>query len=301
MSKFFGKTWWGEQWLNSLSNIDYSNRLPRGSTYARNGSVTSIGIEENSIRAKVKGSQPKPYDVTVVIPPFFETEIKKLVKAIAEKPVIVSKLLNHELDPEVLVIAERIGLKVFPKQWTDFKMQCSCPDWAVPCKHLAAVIYKISAEIDNNPFLVFDLHRVDLGAELKKVNIFIEPGNNPIPTLKDLLIDETVDVKVKREKSKGKSSKAAIETDVHSLHEALPSPLTIKQGSLNFATLSPIHEPLIQLLSDAPPFYQGNGNFREKYTIAVSKIVRNAQRIIAGKVSIDQHFGDERGYRIPKK
>jgi len=289
MSKYFGKTWWGEQWLNSLSNIDYSNRLPRGSSYARNGSVTSIGIEENNIRAKVKGSRPKPYDVTVIIPPFFETEIKKLIKAIAEKPVIVSKLLTRELDPEVLAIAERIGLKVFPKQWTDFKMQCSCPDWAVPCKHLAAVIYKISAEIDNNPFLVFNLHRVDLATELKRENIFIEPGNNTIPALKDLLVDETDGAKVKRQKPKVKPAKAIIETDTHSL------PVT--KGSLNYATLSPIHEPLIQLLADAPPFYQGNGNFREKYAIALRKTVRNAQRIIAGKVSIDEYFGDINSFR----
>jgi len=53
--------------------------------------------------------------------------------------------LNRELDPQVLNIAEEMGLKVFPKQWADFKMQCNCPDWAVPCKHLAAVIYKVSA------------------------------------------------------------------------------------------------------------------------------------------------------------
>ena len=287
MSKHFGKTWWGAQWLNSLSNIDYSNRLPRGSSYARNGSVSSIGIEENNIKAKVKGSRPKPYDVTVIIPPFFETEIKKLIKAIAAKPVIVSKLLNRELDPEVLAIAERIGLKVFPKQWTDFKMQCSCPDWAVPCKHLAAVIYKISAEIDNNPFLVFNLHRLNLAAELKKENIFIEQGNNAIPTLKDLLVDKTGDIK--REKSNVKTSKAGIESPSHSFIKALPSPV---KGSLNYATLSPIHEPLIQLLADAPVFYQGNGNFREKYALALGKTVRNAQRIIAGKTAMDAYFTD---------
>ena len=128
-----------------MGNIDYSNRLPHGSSYSRNGSIASLGIDGNNIHAKVKGSRPKPYDVTVIIPTFFEPEIKKLIKANADKPVIMSKLLNKELDPELLTIAERIGLKIFPKQWTDFKMQCSCPDRAVPCKHLAAVIYKISA------------------------------------------------------------------------------------------------------------------------------------------------------------
>lgn len=101
---------------------------PRGSAYARNGSVISISIDGNKIKAKVKGNQPKPYDITIVIPPFFESEIKKLIKSVAEKPVIISKLLNRELDPELLQIAAYKGLKLFPQKWTDFKMQCSCPN-----------------------------------------------------------------------------------------------------------------------------------------------------------------------------
>ena len=71
MSKSFGKTWWGEQWLNALSNIDYSNRLPRGSSYANKGAVEKITIEENQIKAKVAGSRPKPYNVDIILPPFF--------------------------------------------------------------------------------------------------------------------------------------------------------------------------------------------------------------------------------------
>ena len=272
MSKHFGKTWWGEQWLQSLSNIDYNNRLPRGSAYAHKGAVTSIKIDGNNIKAKVAGSRPRPYDVTVIIPPFFEEDVKKLIKAIALKPIIISKLLNRELDPGILTIAGECGLKVFPKQWTDFKMQCSCPDWAVPCKHLAAVIYKVSAEIDNNPFLAFSLHRVDLPAELKKENIHIQQqGKNDIPLLKSLLLPE----KIKKNKKK--------EESVTSVKENNPQ-------KLNFATLSPIHDPLIQLLADEPVFYQNTGNFREKYALALRKVIRNAERIIQGKKTIDDYF-----------
>ena len=291
MSKYFGKTWWGQQWLNSLTNIDYTNRLPRGSTYARNGSISSIDIKENNIRAKVKGSRPKPYDVGVTIVPFFEPEIKKLIKALAQKPVIVSKLLNRELDAEVLTIAERIGLKVFPKQWTDFKMQCSCPDWAVPCKHVAAVIYKISAEIDNNPFLVFDLHRVNLQEELKKEKIFIELDNNVIPALKNLLINDGNEIAV----TPVKQAKPATGSRIVKPGENIPSTdaafaMRGTKNGLSYANLSPIHEPLIQLLADAPVFYQGSGNFREKYAGALQRTVRNAQRIITGKMSLDEFF-----------
>ncbi len=177
MATKFGKTWWGQQWLNSLSNIDYENRLDRGRSYANKGAVTKIDIKENRINAKVAGSRPKPYNVDIILPPFFDPELSNFIATLAKKPTIISKLLNRELDEEVLSIAENLGLKVFPKQWTDFKMQCSCPDWAVPCKHLASVIYKVSAEIDNNPFLVFELHNVDLILELNKLGIFVNKYN----------------------------------------------------------------------------------------------------------------------------
>ena len=145
MAGAFGKTWWGEQWLNSLNNIDYSNRLPRGASYARNGAVEKIKITGNHIAAKVAGSRPRPYSVDIIMPPFFDPELGNFLQEITKRPVIISKLLNRELDPAVLQLAEKFGLKVFPKQWNDLKMQCSCPDWAVPCKHLASVIYKVSA------------------------------------------------------------------------------------------------------------------------------------------------------------
>jgi len=265
MSKFFGKTWWGEQWLNSLSNIDYENRLARGSSYARNGSVEKIKIDGNQIHAKVAGSRPKPYNVDIILPPFFDPELSEFISELSKKPTIISKLLNCELDPQVLTIAEKMNLKVFPKQWTDFKMQCSCPDWAVPCKHLAAVIYKVSAEIDNNPFLVFDLHKVNLIEELNKLGVFINKESNEILKITDLYFDP------KKKKSTTFNSENAY-------------------TKLSFTKLMPIHEPLMVLLSDFPAFYQGSGNFKEKYNIKINKTVKQAQKVVQGKISIENLF-----------
>jgi len=266
MSKQFGKTWWGKQWLNSLTHIDYDNRLPRGSAYARKGAVQQISIENNMIHAKVKGSRPKPYEVTIVIPPFFEKDIKELISAIIRKPVIISKLLNRELDPEVLDIAEDKGLRVFPRQWADFKMVCNCPDWAVPCKHLAAVIYKVSAEIDNNPFLVFTLHNVDLVKELEKANIHVSTENVEVPLLSELLSSKRSPLS-KELSSKTTGKDAGLET-------------------LNYSILSPISDPLIQLLADAPVFYQHNGNFRDKYASLLRKAERAGQQLLKGKIPL---------------
>lgn len=85
----FGQTWWGQKWLNSLTHIDYSNRLPRGRSYAGNGSVKSIIINKNRIQAKVKGSRRTPYRVDIVVPEFSESSKNKLTTDVINNPLIV--------------------------------------------------------------------------------------------------------------------------------------------------------------------------------------------------------------------
>ncbi|GHT77821.1 helicase [Bacteroidia bacterium] len=265
MAEKFGKTWWGEHWLRSLENVDYDNRLPRGASYARSGHVKDIKITENQIVAKVSGSRPTPYKVTIIVPPFFEEQIDGLMNKIIKHPALISKLLNRELDPEILNIAESLGLKVFPKQWTDFKMQCSCPDWAVPCKHLASVIYMLSREIDNNPFLVFGIHKVNLMDELKKRGIFIADQKK---------------------------------TEIPMLDSLLNSPLNPPQGNfapslvgagLDFSQLQNISDALVQLLPDAPPFYP-SGNFREKYAVQLNRVAKEAMHVLSKKMNFTAIF-----------
>ncbi len=260
MAKQFGKTWWGEQWLNSLKNIDFSNRLPRGSSYARKGAVESIKITENKITAKVAGSRKSPYKVDIILPPFFDPALTRFIKKLGSNPNIISKLLNRELDPMVMELAEEEGLKVFPTQWTDFKMNCSCPDWAVPCKHLAAVIYKVSAEIDNNPFLAFELHKVDLIAEFYKLGIVVNKECTEIPKLSDLLL------------TKGKIIPDFLEEQAYQ--------------KLAFSKLKDIHLPLVSLLADDPVFYNEASNFKTRYQARLSKVVKLAKRVVAGKMGI---------------
>lgn len=257
----FGKTWWGEHWLRSLENVDYDNRLPRGASYARNGYVKDVKIKGNQILAKVAGSRPRPYNVTVIVPPFFEEQIEALMNGIVQRPALISKLLNRELDPEILTIAEQNGLKVFPRQWTDFKMQCSCPDWAVPCKHLAAVIYMISREIDNNPFLVFEIHNVNLMDELKKRGIFIDDQKKTeILSLSKLL-------KVSKKKPEEYDEEKAYQR-------------------VDFSKLNDISESVVLLLPDTPPFYS-SGNFREKFNGQFTRNARDAKRVLSKKLSFE--------------
>ena len=98
-----------------------------------------------------------PYTVKIEVPVMPKPQTKVLLDALAQDPLVISKMLNRELDPAVLERAKTLKISIFPARWSDLSMHCSCPDWAVPCKHLAAVIYLISREIDGNPFMVFSL------------------------------------------------------------------------------------------------------------------------------------------------
>jgi len=174
----FGLTWWGGEWLKSLSHIDFDNRLPRGKTYANNGSVTKLEISGSLISAKVEGSRPTPYTVKIKVPEITADKKSLLSKKINEKPYFLAQLLSRELPPELNKLAQECGIKLFPASWKDLEMSCSCPDWAVPCKHIAAVIFLVAAEIDKNPFVLLnmkDFHLENLSTQDSNAGILEVP------------------------------------------------------------------------------------------------------------------------------
>lgn len=93
-----------------------------------------------TINARVQGSTRIPYKITIGIPRFSDKEIDTLIDALEQEPLLMSKLMNHELDPKVMQLAKSLGIHLFPERWNDQKMNCSCPDWAVPCKQHQNVI-----------------------------------------------------------------------------------------------------------------------------------------------------------------
>ncbi|UTW12039.1 DEAD/DEAH box helicase [Marinobacterium rhizophilum] len=163
----FGHTWWGEQWLSAFNGIDDTNRLPRGRRYAANGSVLRIEIQGNRIDARIRGSRRTPYKVAISLAAFSAEQCQQLLAAVSDDPAILSRLLSRQLPHPVLDIARSLDIQLFPRRWHDMRANCSCPDWAMPCKHIAAVIYLIANEIDKNPFLVFTLHGLDLAKALE--------------------------------------------------------------------------------------------------------------------------------------
>ena len=173
MRKTYGSTWWGKQWLNALKNIDYSNRLPRGKSYANNGSVKEISLDKNRISAKVQGTRRTPYKVEIYIPLFKAYEKADILSIVTANPLFLSQLLNRQLPGELYDLCYQEAIDIFPKSWKDLKGTCSCPDWAVPCKHMAAVLYLVANEIDKDPFRVFELHDFDLLKALEGIGFSI--------------------------------------------------------------------------------------------------------------------------------
>lgn len=164
----FGRTWWGRQWLAAFNGIDDLNRLPRGRRYANNGSVQSIDIGTQTVQARVQGSRRTPYKVTVGLTPFPKQQQQAILDAVEASPALLSRLLNRQLPQQLLALLHDHDIRLFPRSWKNMQAQCSCPDWAMPCKHIAAVLYMIANEVDKNPFVVFELHGMDLAGALQQ-------------------------------------------------------------------------------------------------------------------------------------
>lgn len=272
MAKKYGNTWWGEQWLKALNNIDYSNRLPRGRTYANKGAVLDVEINGGEVKAKVQGSEYYPYDQKVSLKKFTASEKEDILDIITEDPFILSSLLNRELPQDLLEILNKKGIQLFPTSWRSIQGSCSCPDWAVPCKHLAAVIYTIGNEIDKNPFMVFLLHGLDVLQEIQQRG-FTSHGDFRLPVahLRKLLANEQTS-----------------ETE-YNYKFALTK-------QIDFSTIPASRDNILKLLPARPLFFHNKdfkGLLQDSYT-KVAKAVRKLQKLPpeAGHSFFEEHQGE---------
>jgi uncharacterized Zn finger protein len=153
------RTFWGKAWCDNLERYsDYDNRLPRGRTYLRSGSVLDLQIEPGKVSALVQGSSL--YDVTVAIDEVPSAHWKRLVAQCAGGIDSVIELLQGNLSTAVMAAMTRPDTGLFPEP-ARIRISCSCPDWAVMCKHAAAVLYGIGARLDDAPDLLFRLRGAD--------------------------------------------------------------------------------------------------------------------------------------------
>lgn len=152
-------TFWGTAWCQNLERYsDFANRLPRGRTYVRNGSVVDLAIAKGKVHAYVAGSEL--YTVQVEIAPMAKARWRKVVGRCTGRIASLVGLLRGELSADVLAVLSDARDGLFPEP-KEIALECSCPDWAGVCKHVAAVLYGVGTRLDEKPELFFVLRQVD--------------------------------------------------------------------------------------------------------------------------------------------
>ena len=155
-------SWWGKAWCENLERYaDYASRIDRGKRYVRNGSVIDLQIEQGLIKARVQGSRSTPYKVEIHISPLSEQKCQKIMDQCGRKLDSLETLLSGQFPDDMKdLFFQKDGL--FPSP-SEISLHCSCPDWALMCKHVAASLYGVGTRFDRDPLLFFTLRGIDVG------------------------------------------------------------------------------------------------------------------------------------------
>lgn len=165
--RVLAKNWWGKAWNHNLeSYADYTNRIGRGKSYVRAGKVVDLQIAKGIINARVQGSRRTPYKIEIKIDPLREKIRQKIIEQCGHKISNIEALADGDL-PEDMVNLFTSAEGLFPKP-KEIKFDCSCPDWAYMCKHVAAVLYGVGSRFDDDPLLFFELRDIDVGEFIRK-------------------------------------------------------------------------------------------------------------------------------------
>jgi uncharacterized Zn finger protein len=155
-------SWWGKSWNKNLEGYaDYSNRIGRGRSYVRSGAVLDLQIGPGEVAALVQGSRSRPYSVVIKITGITPAAWENLKKACAGKLDSLPELLAGKFPKALGELFTERGKGLFPSP-RDIRFSCTCPDYASMCKHVAAVLYGVSARLDTEPGLFFTLRQVEI-------------------------------------------------------------------------------------------------------------------------------------------
>ena len=164
------KSWWGQAWCRNLEQYaDFGNRLDRGKRYVRTGTVIDLKVNKGKVTARVQGSRKTPYKVEIRISPLSEENCQKIIEQCGKRIENMESLIKGEFPDDLQALfTGKEGLFPAPKE---ISFNCSCPDWALMCKHVAAVMYAIGVRFDENPFYFFELRGIDVD---RFINVTIE-------------------------------------------------------------------------------------------------------------------------------
>jgi uncharacterized Zn finger protein len=182
----FADSWWGQAWIDALEETSLdSGRLSRGRTYARRGDVADITVRPGRVDARVHGSQPTPYRVTISVTELDDAQWDRLLDTVAARATHIAALLDGDMPPELVDDAKRAGVRLLPAVG-DIEPGCSCPDWGWPCKHAAALCYQAARLLDLDPFVLLLMRgrgEHELMDELLRRNTRRTAAETAVPTV----------------------------------------------------------------------------------------------------------------------
>lgn len=154
-----GSSWWARRWIAALERFssEFGHRLERGREYAQTGRVHDMRLEGPVVVAAVTGSRPEDYEVRISLERIEDPTWDQVIEAMASRAAFIAALLAGEMPQEIDQAFSQGGAHLFPASEEDLWTSCTCPDWANPCKHVAAAHYVLAELIDNDPFVLFDM------------------------------------------------------------------------------------------------------------------------------------------------
>jgi len=160
-----GRSWWSREWMQRLESMGLKGRLGRGKNYAISGQVVKMEIAENRVISSVVGTRSDPYEVTIEFRMPSADARSRIISAIRNEPMLVARLLADDLPTEIEMLFRAEGFDLFPGAKLapgtyDVTTQCSCPDYANPCKHSAAVLLVLGEEIARCPATLLALRGI---------------------------------------------------------------------------------------------------------------------------------------------
>jgi uncharacterized Zn finger protein len=151
------REWWAQRWVDVLESFGWVRRLARARNYAREGNVLEIEFRGAKVFARVQGTAPEPYKVSLSLDPFDDEQWQYVIESMSQRAIFSAKLLAGEMPQNIEEVFTANGLSLFPLTKFDIHSKCSCPDPANPCKHIGAVYYLLGDRFSEDPFVLFQL------------------------------------------------------------------------------------------------------------------------------------------------
>jgi uncharacterized Zn finger protein len=157
MSKDWARNWWGAAWVEKMERLAEPSRFAGGAQYARTGFLPAIRFDGRTVAARVQVPHEPPYMVRISFDPFSHEQWDGLLAEVRDRNALASSISSGDLPLEIQTAFSKAKLRFMPERYVDLHLECACPDWLKPCKHLVAVWLKFARDFDRDPFLVFEL------------------------------------------------------------------------------------------------------------------------------------------------